>query len=103
MGQVMKPSTQTGFTPPSARQRAEAIIAAWNQLTRWEAECFTDFACRELWPGSPPPPFTSVEAEAEAWARFAPEETLRVYVVAAFVILPAAARKRLLAILRRLP
>ncbi|HVL21731.1 MAG TPA: hypothetical protein VM422_12270 [Amaricoccus sp.] len=68
----------------AAGDRGRAILAAWNELTDWEARHFADFVFREVRGNEPIPPLCGFLAEARDWADFASPAEIDAYVVAGF-------------------
>lgn len=75
------------------RAKAEAVLAALEPLDDHQLLIVSDaIGDRLIRAGSPVPPFTTIKAEADAWASFASLAELQTYLVAGFLALPRTDR-----------
>ena len=71
------------------RAKAEAVIAALEELDKVQLHRVGEHVVFRLRGAGPPlPPLTTFRAEAETWARFAPRDELRSYLVEIWKALP---------------
>lgn len=77
----------------TGREKAEAVLAALDPLDEGELLIIHDhIGNRLICAGTPVPPFTTMQAEAESWAAIASTRELKVYVAAAVARLSTADR-----------
>lgn len=87
----------------TGREKAEAVLAALDALDDGELLIIHDhIGNRLICAGTPVPPFTTMQAEADSWAAIASVAELKAYVAAAVTRLSSADRIGLAAYLGRI-